>query len=151
MSFLWAMTGRMLAPGRTLFPCSESYSWLLWPVVPVVFQKTEYYKNKKLFLLLFLHWVMDCLEMIWSLHGKRSITIWIKQINWQIWTLENGKKAKDAYADIENKITRGKHRVLSVHVCPAYKSHTCLANQVSLIPIFRPCDESEAPGSYGLR
>lgn len=56
----------MPAPGRTLFPCSQSYSCTPEPVVQGVVQKREFYKGRgdyKHYLLL-LHSYGLCIEMI---------------------------------------------------------------------------------------
>lgn len=60
--------------------------------------------------------------MLWkkleSVQEIQSITIWIKQVKWQRWRLENTEKR-------ENNIAVGRHRILSPHtsVCvqSAYK------------------------------
>lgn len=63
--------------------------------------------------------------MTWNLQGKQSITIWIKQIQRQIWTLENGKKTFKMF--IQNNFAKGRHGQValhvSIHVRMAYMLH----------------------------
>lgn len=56
---------------------------------------------------------MDYLEIIWSLRKEKSILIWIKQIKWYIWTLKNGRKPKNVYAEKEKIIFEREGIILS--------------------------------------
>lgn len=80
-------------------------------------------------LLLLLYWVLSYLERWNSLQRKQSVTIWIKQIRWQIKTLETSKRKEtnNPYAEREN-ILKEKRGFLSPHMsvfwCLAYRLHT---------------------------
>lgn len=79
-------TGKLPAQGRMPLPCSVSYSRLYYRKLKVTYKKDTQITICYIFFF-FLHWVMDYIEG----YGKQSITIWTKQIEWQM-TLKNSKK-----------------------------------------------------------
>lgn len=72
-----------------------------WPPVQVLLQKIRYYEKRQLYNVKYFNFlsVSDKLEKnqvcAKRKEKKKSATIWIMHIKWQIWALENGKNAKN--------------------------------------------------------
>lgn len=108
MDCLWVMTGRALPLGRTLYQCSGSCSCMPWLVTQVVLQKIKYHKKiyKKR------HWKMLLIVIILSLRGDME-----SMLEKHLDKAKLQKSVKWWCRKRENSITKGRHRVLSLHTC----------------------------------
>lgn len=67
-----AMIGKVLAPGRMLFPCSRSYFRPPWPVGQVILQKILCYEKKTKITVLIIIIIMDYLKKWYGVYARKQ-------------------------------------------------------------------------------